>query len=261
MRGLGGYRFLVILLFVLAFFVVSSGISYTGGMVGGPEESLSGIPVYTCPENECPEGEGMKETIEECRDVLKKYEEMAEELEAEKQALMERMELLLGEQCETGGPAVDVEKLVDPERVRNFAVFIVSNSGKDPVTSLYDYVRTNVKFVEDPGNEYAAKPCETIISGGGDCEDQAVLLASLLEAVGVDSFVMQIPGEHTFVGIAEEDVTAGVCENPLRFQSKGKKLIVADTTFSNCIGSISGDYAVLSEGGWEWKIKPVVFDV
>jgi hypothetical protein len=261
MRGFGGYRFLAILLFVLAFFLISSGISYTGGIVSGPEGSRPEIPAYTCPENDCPEGEGMKETIEECRDVLKRYEEMLEGLEAEKQTLVERMSLLLGEQCETGGSAVGVEKLVDPEGVRNFAVFIVSNSGKDPVTSIYDYVRMNVKFVEDPGNEYIAKPCETIISGGGDCEDQAVFLASLLEAVGVDSFIIQIPGEHTFVGIAEEGDIEGVCENPVSFHGGGKNLLVADTTFSNCIGRVSGDYAVLSEGGWEWKSEPLVFDV
>lgn len=224
---------------------------------GGPETPL----VYTCPENECPEGEGTKETIEGCKDVLKRYEKMVEDLEAEKQTLMERMNLLLEEQCEIGEYVGGIEKLVDPEGVRNFAVFIVSNSEKDPVTSLYDYVRMNVKFVEDPGNEYIAKPCETIISGGGDCEDHAVLLASLLEAVGVDSFIIQIPGEHTFVGVMDGEGTEGVCENPMMFSVNGENMLVADTTFSNCMGRINEEYSEYAKEGWEWKINPVIFDV
>lgn len=265
MLGSWGYRLLVMLLFLVVLFAISSGISYTGEIVSEPNErGFEPTLVYTCPDSECPEGGGMEETVKECRDVLKKYEERVEGLEKEKDILRERINLFLENECEIGGgmeSIEDVKSLANPEGVRNFAVFIVSNSDKDPVTSLYNYVRMNIKFVEDPENEYIAKPCETILSGGGDCEDHAILLASLLEAVGIDSKIISIPEEHTFVGIRWEGEIEGICDNALWFQENEERILIADTTFSNCIGRVSKDYIVFVGGGWEWKKEPIISEV
>lgn len=262
MLGSWGYLVLVVLLVLVSFLAVSFGISYTGEIVSRQE--FEDTLVYECPDPECGENEEMEEVIEECKDVLKKYEKKVEELETEREILRQRMNLFLENECEIGGgrkSMEDIGYLADPEGLRNLAVFIVSSSKKDSVTSLYEYVRMNIKFVDDPESEYVASPCETILSGGGDCEDHAILLASLLEAVGVDSRIIWIPGEHTFVGIATEGKVDGLCEDALWFDGNGEKILIADTTFSNCIGRVNGDY-VDSEGtGWEWKKEPVIFDV
>lgn len=261
MLGSWGYRLLVVLLLLVSFLAVSSNIPYTGEIVSG-QASVDTL-VYECPG--CEENEEMEEAVEGCKDILKKYEKKVEDLETEKEILRQRIGLFLKNECgigERGESVENIAELADPEGLRDLAVFIVSCSPKDSVTSLYEYVRMNVKFVNDPEKEYVASPCETILSEGGDCEDHAILLASLLEAVGVDSRVLWIQGEHTFVGIAGEGMEIeGLCEDALWFRDNGEKILVADTTFSNCIGKISGDYVVYGEDGWKWRKKPVVFDV
>lgn len=263
MLGSWGFRFLAVVLLLASFVAISSGISYTGGIVS--KQEFEPTTIYTCPEQECPENAEMEETIEGCKDVLKKYEKKVEDLEKETEILRQKIIMSLEDKCEFGGNGktmVDVESVVYPEGIRDFAVFLVSGSDKDPITSLYNYVRMNIMCVGDPENEYLASPCETIILGGGDCEDHAILFASLLEAVGVDSKVLWIPGEHTFVGISIEGrKIEGMCNDVFWLREKGEDILVADTTFSNCIGRVSEEYIVFEENGWEWKKRPVVFDV
>jgi len=50
---------------------------------------------------------------------------------------------------------------------------------------LCEWVRDNINYVSDPfGSEYIQIPDETLTNMGGDCDDQAVLLAALLMNVG-----------------------------------------------------------------------------
>jgi hypothetical protein len=51
--------------------------------------------------------------------------------------------------------------------------------------SLCEWVRDNISYVSDPyDSEYCQLPDETLTNMGGDCDDQAILLASLLMNVG-----------------------------------------------------------------------------
>jgi hypothetical protein len=53
------------------------------------------------------------------------------------------------------------------------------------IYALYDWVRANIAYVNDPrGKDYWMMPDETLDSGVGDCEDQAFLLSSLVESIG-----------------------------------------------------------------------------
>lgn len=270
MLGVWGYRVLVVSLVIVSFLAFSSGIRYTGQLTGDPE-SGDFVPLssYNCPEQECPESPDSEEAekrMEDCKEALRKYGEMVEEIGKEKEILEQRVISFLGEACEIGKGSDSMEDagdVADPESVRDFAVFIVSNSGKDPVTSLYEYVRMNVMCVGDPDEEYVASPCETILLGGGDCEDHSVLLASLMEAVGIESRIIWIPGEHAFVGISAEGMEiGGVCGNPLWFRDeRGKNLLLADTSFSSCIGRVNEDYITEEDSGWDWKKNPLILDV
>jgi len=61
--------------------------------------------------------------------------------------------------------------------------------------ALYYFVRDNIQYVSDPNNkEYIASPIETLKTGGGDCDDGAILLANLLESVGIKTNIVVIPG-------------------------------------------------------------------
>ena len=66
--------------------------------------------------------------------------------------------------------------------------------------AIFYFVRDNFIYISDPRMEYVAYPEETLLSGGGDCDDLAVLLLNLEEAIGIKSrFVFT--DNHVFVQI------------------------------------------------------------
>ncbi|MBU0472519.1 MAG: hypothetical protein KKF65_07865 [Nanoarchaeota archaeon] len=67
--------------------------------------------------------------------------------------------------------------------------------------AIYFFVRDNFEYISDPVNfEYVELPQDFIISGGGDCESGTLVVANLMEAVGIDSQLVFIPG-HAFLRI------------------------------------------------------------
>jgi len=97
------------------------------------------------------------------------------------------------------GP-VNYRDHVDPYSVRSLAVSLVSGfpeHGTGPLlraATLFEYVKNNVTYVPDPIRMESQKmvqgdlitaPAETLRIRGGDCDDQAILMASLLSAVGI----------------------------------------------------------------------------
>jgi hypothetical protein len=88
------------------------------------------------------------------------------------------------------------------EQLNMLAVRKVRNAGDDELRKamiLLDFVSNDIMYVSDPGDgfEYAKAPLNTLISGGGDCEDQSVLLCSLLESVGVKTY-LGFTSDHVF---------------------------------------------------------------
>lgn len=96
--------------------------------------------------------------------------------------------------------AVDYRSLVDSYSVRGLAVSIVHEYPQHGTgqllraAALFEYVKNNVTYVPDPirmenqqviAEDLIASPGETLRIRGGDCDDHAVLMASLLSAVGI----------------------------------------------------------------------------
>jgi transglutaminase-like putative cysteine protease len=88
---------------------------------------------------------------------------------------------------------VDIKTKVDPTAVRSTAEKIVDdqpsrengNFSYREVAEIHRYVNENISYGPDPdGDVYIAPPEETLEEGAGDCDCQAVLVASLLEAIG-----------------------------------------------------------------------------
>ena len=76
----------------------------------------------------------------------------------------------------------------DPD-VRQAAVSVIYNTpAKDErseAAALFDYVRAHVRYVRDiHGVETIATPDHTLQARAGDCDDMALLLATLYESVG-----------------------------------------------------------------------------
>ena len=65
--------------------------------------------------------------------------------------------------------------------------------------ALFYFVRDNFEYVSDPtAFEYVKTARQSLVSGGGDCDDASVLLANLLDAIGVRIKFVFVPG-HVYV--------------------------------------------------------------
>lgn len=71
------------------------------------------------------------------------------------------------------------------------------------IKNLHRYVRDNIRYIKDiRGVETVATPDITIQLGQGDCDDKAVLLASLLESIGHPTRFVAVgffPGRYSHV--------------------------------------------------------------
>ncbi len=65
--------------------------------------------------------------------------------------------------------------------------------------AILDFVSNEIEYVSDPGDgvEFTKDPATTLAAGGGDCEDQTLLLCSMLETVGVKTYLV-FTDEHVF---------------------------------------------------------------
>jgi transglutaminase-like putative cysteine protease len=69
------------------------------------------------------------------------------------------------------------------------------------VCALFDMVKEDIEYVSDPrGNDIWEPANVTLRIGAGDCEDQAILLSSMLEAVGGTTRVY-LTDNHAFAAV------------------------------------------------------------
>jgi transglutaminase-like putative cysteine protease len=74
-----------------------------------------------------------------------------------------------------------------------------SNQKKCQARAMFGFVSENLEYVSDPTSfEYIKTAKESLVNGGGDCDDASVLLVTLLESVGIDSRFVFVP-EHVYV--------------------------------------------------------------
>lgn len=172
---------------------------------------------------------------------------------------------------------------IDPISVRPLAVSIVAPHTNHEqwnwiqAAALFDHVRTNIKGVLDPlGFNYVASPLETIKTGGGDCEDKAILLASMCIAVGIPTRLVVCLSTNN-IGhclaeinfgkkIAEKNVADklgeyynnrfGLLTCSWEVDERGDCWILADAALCQYIGDrenlIHNGYINLQNSGWTW---------
>lgn len=75
------------------------------------------------------------------------------------------------------------------------------------MNALLRHVARKIKYVSDPrGREHIQSVHTTLELGAGDCEDQSILLASMLEAVGIRT-LMAFTEDHVYpMGCSEKPV-------------------------------------------------------
>ncbi len=77
-------------------------------------------------------------------------------------------------------------------------------------------------------DDYPRYPVETLVDGGGDCEDTAVLMAVLLHEMGYDVCIVYLPG-HLALAVSHPEITEGTW-----YDFMGKRYYYLDTTAKGC---------------------------
>ena len=89
--------------------------------------------------------------------------------------------------------------------VREFAVIQVEEglTDEERLKLMISFVQ-DMDYVRDPASagqgDYPKYPVETLVDGGGDCEDTSILMASLLESSGFNVSLLLLPN-HMAVGL------------------------------------------------------------
>lgn len=127
----------------------------------------------------------------------------------------------------------DQYKNVDRKKIRNYSYYVTDPSDDEYLAGLalkfkeaakkenysdLDMVKNiiffvqNLNYVDDKVgtgyDEYPKFPLETLADEGGDCEDSAILLASLLRELGYGTVLIQFP-DHMAVGVKGESSIKG----------------------------------------------------
>lgn len=107
--------------------------------------------------------------------------------------------------------------------------------------AIYYFVRDNFKYVGEQ-DEYIQTPNEMLYTGGGDCDDFAVMIASMQQAIGVPTRFVKVPG-HVYNIIYIDNA-------PGKYKQDG--WIPMDATCSNCdFGDVPRKYKE-EEKGYLW---------
>jgi transglutaminase-like putative cysteine protease len=127
----------------------------------------------------------------------------------------------------------DFRKFVKPNDpvIKRVADRIVSLSGCGSnrvcqAKAIFYFVRDNFDYVSDPYTyEYVKSARESLLSRNGDCEDGSLLIANLLEAIGIKTRFVFIP-KHVFVQVYIPEAL-----NKYKIENNWINL---DTTCDNC---------------------------
>lgn len=97
--------------------------------------------------------------------------------------------------------AVDPEDPVIKQASTKIATGSCTGNQVCQAKAIYYFVRDNVEYVADPLDfDYVEPAREVLFTGGGDCESGTLLMASMMESIGVNAEIVMIPG-HAFLRI------------------------------------------------------------
>ncbi|MCD6461959.1 MAG: hypothetical protein J7L61_04375 [Thermoplasmata archaeon] len=143
----------------------------------------------------------------------------------------------------------------------------------DHLAAAFGHVKEHIRYVPDlPGEDNWLSPGETLALGEGDCEDHALLLASIVESLGGRT-VLAVMSDHAFslvyIGKDVEEASAiwnaieeyyGTPLQPCWMEFNGGIWLVADTLGGLYLGSLPvGAYPTSPDPSvWGWTFTSTV---
>lgn len=185
---------------------------------------------------------------------------------------------------------MDAQRKVDPMAVRTTAADLVSDQPSGggngtphvhQVAELHWFVNETITYVPDPrSSNYVAPPDETLETEAGDCDCQSVLVASLFEAIGARTRLVDVTSadgrsRHLFTQVCLDDAihdTDSVTQSLIDYYYEkdgwwpdaihmdwddGRDWYLADTAMGRFVGDveqlIEAEYAHWTgEEEWSW---------
>jgi len=153
-----------------------------------------------------------------------------------------------------------LEKIISYTQTEDKTVKNILNQLKIPsknmekdAQKILNFVHRGFVYLRERDGYYPKSPLETIIEGGGDCKDLAILTASLMKSADMDVIYINLPKRENVPNLpdAEGHLLLGVNGN---FKGKfiekdGKKYYFAETTGSSSIS--------LKKKIGKWKIGEI----
>jgi transglutaminase-like putative cysteine protease len=156
----------------------------------------------------------------------------------------------------------DYYKAIPRSPTANYSVYVTHPLDDEYITKVVNKLQQNVKeagydefetvsfvaafvqsleytsdLVTEGFDEYPRYPIETLVDKGGDCEDTAILTASLIRAMGYGVVLITF-SDHVAVGVAGEDSLPGTY-----WEYGGKKYFYLETTGNGWgIGEVPDQY-------------------
>ncbi len=141
-----------------------------------------------------------------------------------------------------GNPEEDYFRLMD-------LIFFVQQIPYELDSSTDSYIEGAIpRYAVRQGEEagYSKSPVEMLVDGRGDCEDAAILMAGLLDALGYDTVLLRYP-EHMALGIRMNEFNPYYAKYPPKyFTYEGKHYYYVEGT----------DYTTISTGNSTFWGKP-----
>ncbi len=134
---------------------------------------------------------------------------------------------------------------LDDEYLESLTAWIQAQVGADyydTVECAFNFVQAAIDYSYDPAwQEYPRYPIETLVDETGDCEDTAILYASLVRTLGAGAMIVAVDTDHdgtvdhmvTLVPVSQAYADATVCDHGCvsSFWTYGNRLYAfAETT-------------------------------
>lgn len=118
--------------------------------------------------------------------------------------------------------------------------------GTVTASEILSYVR-GLRYMSDQelyrSFDWAAYPVETIVKGGGDCEDLAILTVALLHRAGYPCGILLFQDHAVAVAAIDRDTAGSEVLSPISVEANGITYQCLETTAEFPIGYTFGDYS------------------
>ncbi len=137
------------------------------------------------------------------------------------------------------------------------------------VAAIFDWVKENIPYTEDPdGKDVWYSPNETLQRGGGDCEDQAMLVSAMVRELGGTTRIY-FTDDHAFpVVFVGDEANKLATESALKkyygsdlqvsfMSDESGYWVVADTASAFYLGTLPVGASPVrnTSSGWEWDFS------